>query len=368
MPPCPAGRPWLSSRTSGCAERWRQSGRLITVADTIDALGRLASYHRSQAAAAVIGVVGSNGKTTTKELTCAVLRGKSRGRTAVTGFNNRIGVPLTLLSVEPADEFVVVEIGTNHPGEVAALAQIARPDVGVVTSIGEEHLEILRRRLKGCRRRTLAAHAYSPPRSRGPERRLPRSPPGPPRQDLTVLSFGLEPGCDLSAGDIQLDGGMQRFKVNGRFPYTLPMIGTHNVSNAAGRHHRRPPLRHEARRNRRRTRDRRVAVDATGDPPPRVRHAHQRCLQRQPVKHEGRPRDSRTGADHRPPRPDPRRHAQNSAITPAAATKNSVTPPDNPAPPSSSPLARSPAPSPTVRQRPPARQSGRTPFRPSKPP
>jgi len=213
-------------------ERWRQSGRLITVADTIDALGRLASYHRSQTAASVIGVVGSNGKTTTKELTCSVLRSKKRGRAAAKSFNNHIGVPLTLLSVEPADEFVVVEIGTNHPGEISALAQIARPDVGVVTSIGEEHLEFFGdvskvadeelSLLPHIRRRGLAVlniACRDHPQARA-------------RQELTVLSFGLEPGCDLWAGDIQLDGGVQRFMVNGRFPYSVPSIGAHNVSNA----------------------------------------------------------------------------------------------------------------------------------------
>ena len=117
------------------------TARLIGVEDVLAALGRLAAYHRQQLSATVIAVGGSNGKTTTKSMIHHILAGRRTGRASPKSFNNAIGVPLTLLSAEAADEYLVVEIGTNAPGEVAALAALARPNIAVITSIGEEHLE-----------------------------------------------------------------------------------------------------------------------------------------------------------------------------------------------------------------------------------
>jgi UDP-N-acetylmuramoyl-tripeptide--D-alanyl-D-alanine ligase len=114
---------------------------VFLVDDTLVALGKLASAWRRAWGGPVIMVAGSNGKTTTKDIIRAAL---SRAMTvhATTGnLNNRIGVPLTLLAIPPACEIAVVEAGTNLPGEVAILRAIADPDISVVTSIGEEHLE-----------------------------------------------------------------------------------------------------------------------------------------------------------------------------------------------------------------------------------
>jgi len=122
-------------------------GPALVVDDTLAALQTLASAYRDRLAACgckVVAVAGSNGKTTTRHLIHAALTGPGSGLTGTQSpksFNNHIGVPLTLLAAGEGDDFVVVEVGTNHPGEVAALAAIARPDVGVITSIGEEHLE-----------------------------------------------------------------------------------------------------------------------------------------------------------------------------------------------------------------------------------
>jgi UDP-N-acetylmuramoyl-tripeptide--D-alanyl-D-alanine ligase len=213
------------------ARRGQEAGRLICVRDTVEALGRLAAYHRGQIAAQVVAVAGSNGKTTTKGLIEHVLRTRRRGRAAPRSFNNEIGVPLTLLSAEASDEFLVVEIGTNHPGEVAALAQLARPDAGVVTSIGEEHLEFFgdlprvadeeMSLLRGLRARGFAVVPFEY-----------RAHPAAQRADLTIVTFGPEPAADLRAGEARWDGGAQRFLVNGRFEYALPAMGAHNVGNA----------------------------------------------------------------------------------------------------------------------------------------
>lgn len=115
---------------------------VMRVEDTRRALGEIArSYRRTLVQAKVIAITGSSGKTTTKRLIHAALSTAMRGTSAVRSFNNDIGVPLTILSANPLDRFIVVEIGTNAPGEIAQLAAIAEPDIAVITSIGRSHLE-----------------------------------------------------------------------------------------------------------------------------------------------------------------------------------------------------------------------------------
>jgi UDP-N-acetylmuramoyl-tripeptide--D-alanyl-D-alanine ligase len=118
-------------------------GRLYPVEDTLLALGALARYRREYLAAPVVGITGSAGKTTTKDLTRAALAGARRVHATAGNLNNRVGMPLTLLAAPDDAEAVVLEMGTNEPGEIAALAAVARPDVGVVTTVGEAHLEQL---------------------------------------------------------------------------------------------------------------------------------------------------------------------------------------------------------------------------------
>lgn len=118
---------------------------ILAVPDTVTALQDLARAYRDElarGACKVIGVAGSNGKTTTRHLIHHVLThaGKN-GTQSPKSFNNHLGVPLTLLAARPTDDFVACEIGTNHPGEIDFLSAIARPDIAVITSIGEEHLE-----------------------------------------------------------------------------------------------------------------------------------------------------------------------------------------------------------------------------------
>jgi len=115
--------------------------RFILVPDTLKALQQLAAIHRGRVNAKIIGITGSNGKTTTKELIGNVL--SSTFKTVITrgNLNNHIGVPLTVLSLKEDTSFAVVEMGANHPGEIAALCRIARPDFGIITNIGKAHLE-----------------------------------------------------------------------------------------------------------------------------------------------------------------------------------------------------------------------------------
>lgn len=141
---------WPEARRRGAvaliAERSQARGRaadgaVIAVTDTRHALGRLAARYRSRFALPVVAVAGSNGKTTTKELLAAVLRQRFKTLWSEASFNNDIGVPLTLLKLERTHEMAVLELGTNHPGELAPLVRLVEPRLGVITGIGREHLE-----------------------------------------------------------------------------------------------------------------------------------------------------------------------------------------------------------------------------------
>ena len=116
----------------------RVPANVVRVKDTTKALGDLARWHRSRFDVPVVGVTGSCGKTTTKEMLKLVLA--SRVVASPASYNNDIGVPLTLLQMDRTTEAAIVEIGTNSPGEIANLAGIARPTVGVVTNVEEAHL------------------------------------------------------------------------------------------------------------------------------------------------------------------------------------------------------------------------------------
>ena len=115
--------------------------RIIPVDDTLSALQQLATFHRSKIKTKIIAVTGSNGKTTTKDLIYKVLSGKYKVCSTQGNLNNHIGVPLTILSIKSEDQFGVVEMGANHPGEIRNLCGIAQPGYGLITNIGRAHLE-----------------------------------------------------------------------------------------------------------------------------------------------------------------------------------------------------------------------------------
>lgn len=115
--------------------------RYIVVDDSLTALQQLANHHRRQFKCKVIGITGTNGKTTTKELMAAVLSRKYRVLFTMGNFNNHIGVPLTLLRLTAEHDLAVIEMGANHPGEIDLLARIAEPDFGIITNVGKAHLE-----------------------------------------------------------------------------------------------------------------------------------------------------------------------------------------------------------------------------------
>jgi UDP-N-acetylmuramoyl-tripeptide--D-alanyl-D-alanine ligase len=115
--------------------------RTLLVDDVLLSLQQLASDYRNKLRIPIIGITGSNGKTTTKELMAAALSARFITHATVGNLNNHIGVPITILTIKPETEIAVIEMGANHIGEIAALCKIARPTHGVITNIGKAHLE-----------------------------------------------------------------------------------------------------------------------------------------------------------------------------------------------------------------------------------
>ena len=113
----------------------------VLVPDTLQFLQQLANHHRRKLNIPILGITGTNGKTTTKELCHAVLSQKYNTIATKGNLNNHIGVPLTLLSMDASTEFGIVEMGANHPGEIKELCKIVEPDYGIITNIGYAHLE-----------------------------------------------------------------------------------------------------------------------------------------------------------------------------------------------------------------------------------
>ena len=109
--------------------------------DTLEALQRFAANYRQLLSVRTIGVTGSSGKTSTKELIAAVLRTRYKTKATEGNLNNHIGVPLTLIRLDEGDQYGVIEMGMNHPGEIAPLAKMTAPEIGVISSIGPAHIE-----------------------------------------------------------------------------------------------------------------------------------------------------------------------------------------------------------------------------------
>lgn len=211
----------------------------VCVADTGRALLKLAAaYRRELDTTRVIAVAGSNGKTTTTGLIASVLSSRLRGTSPKGSFNNAIGVPLTILSAQTGDQFLVCEVGTNAPGEIAMLAEIIEPDIAVLTSIGREHLEGLGS-IEGVAREEGSLLAYLRPGGlavvTGDTPLLSEFLAPAPH----VVTFGRATTADLRLTEFVHEaatpGGIpngSRFSVNGRWTYRTRLLGEHNALNA----------------------------------------------------------------------------------------------------------------------------------------
>ena len=121
--------------------QYKVDDRCIVVPDVLDTLQQLAAHHRQQLTIPFLGITGTNGKTTTKELVHAVLAKRYRTHATSGNFNNHLGVPLTLLAIPADAQIAIIEMGASHPGEIADLCRIADPDFGLITNVGRAHLE-----------------------------------------------------------------------------------------------------------------------------------------------------------------------------------------------------------------------------------
>lgn len=208
----------------------------VIVADTERALGDLASAVRAQRGARVIGITGSNGKTTVKTLTASIVK-RHDARTHVNpgNLNNEIGLPLTLLAMPADTAYAVLEMGAGKPGDIAYLAAIARPEIGLVNNIASAHLERMLSvdgiaQTKGAVYEALPADGVALINADDAFARYFTTLAGSRR----ILRFGFAAGSDVTAADVKLGERSQFTLVTpaGRTPVDLPLPGRHNVSNA----------------------------------------------------------------------------------------------------------------------------------------
>ncbi|MBM5813044.1 MAG: UDP-N-acetylmuramoyl-tripeptide--D-alanyl-D-alanine ligase, partial [Gammaproteobacteria bacterium] len=212
----------------------------VIVADTTVALGALAAAWRARFELPVIGVAGSNGKTTTRELLAAVLAGAGPVLATRGNLNNQVGVPLTLFGLGPQHRHAVIEIGANHPGEVAALARLVRPTIALVTNSGEEHLEGFGSRAGAARAEgelfaALGGSGSAVLNVDDPFGDLWREQAAGAR----ILGFGIDTPAEVSARGIataiEAGGFVTRFELvagSAAAPVRLRLAGRHNVMNA----------------------------------------------------------------------------------------------------------------------------------------
>jgi UDP-N-acetylmuramoyl-tripeptide--D-alanyl-D-alanine ligase len=206
---------------------------LVRVADARRAMGSLARMLRRRLRGKVIAVAGSNGKTSTKHLIHAALACRLTGTMSPKSFNNDIGVPLAIFPADEHQDYLVLELGTNHPGEIENLARMAEPDIAVITNCSAEHLEGLGD-LDGVRRENASILSGLKPDGTliyfGDDPRLADAVSGfgGPR-----MTFGFQPDNDLTAARLSLGLDGTRFSLNGGDAlYKAPMLGRHAALNA----------------------------------------------------------------------------------------------------------------------------------------
>lgn len=208
----------------------------LRVESSLKALQQLATYWRNQHHPRVIGITGSFGKTTTKELVAAVLARRFNTLRSRGSYNNEIGLPLTLLQLTSAHERVVLEMGMYDVGEIAELTQIARPHVGVVTSIGPVHLERAGSMDRIAKAKAELVEALPPDGTAILNYDDPLVRKMAKETDAQVLYYGLSPKADLWASAIEgmgLDGIRFRLHYGGEIIHLrVPLLGRHSVHTA----------------------------------------------------------------------------------------------------------------------------------------
>ena len=205
---------------------------VMSVRDTLTALGDVASAYRARFAMPFVAITGSNGKTTTKEMAAHVLWAKGKLVYPKKSFNNFIGVPLTLFDVMPEVHAVILEMGTSAPGEISRLCEIARPTTGCITNIGASHLESLKSIMgiaaaKGELLEAIAPGGLAILNADDEWCRRVRK-----LAKCNVITFGTMKDADIIATDIHEDAEGLSFITNEHVRIEVPVVGRHNVHNA----------------------------------------------------------------------------------------------------------------------------------------
>ncbi|REJ69029.1 MAG: UDP-N-acetylmuramoyl-tripeptide--D-alanyl-D-alanine ligase [Planctomycetota bacterium] len=211
-------------------EPWAGSFTL-NVPDTMLALWQLAAWHRNRFSGQVVGITGSVGKTTTREMVGAALMAAGRVAKSPENFNNHIGVPLSLLGAHAGDDYVVIELGANARGELDGLTRLAAPDVGVVTCVADAHLGTFGGWDKVLEAKRELLTALGPDNCAvvcGDDARLRRAAQACRAEAVT---FGRDAGCDIVAEEITTDCGRLQFRVD-QTHYKLPVWGRHHLGPA----------------------------------------------------------------------------------------------------------------------------------------
>jgi UDP-N-acetylmuramoyl-tripeptide--D-alanyl-D-alanine ligase len=201
--------------------------RVIRVDHTLMGLQRLAHWALKRWGGKVVGVTGSAGKTTTKDVIAAVLGARVRVGKTVGNFNNHVGLPLSVLRIPQEAEVAVLEYGMNHGGEIEALGKIARPDVAVVTNVGYAHIENFESidGIAAAKRELVEALGPAGHAVLNKDDERVRRFGGP-----NVITYGLSEGADVRATDVELTPDGVRFEVDG-VSFESPMQGRHAIRN-----------------------------------------------------------------------------------------------------------------------------------------
>ena len=219
------------------------AGPVIIVEDTLTALQQLASSYLQVSGARVVGITGSNGKTTTKDIVSSLLSQAYKVHKTQGNFNNHIGLPLTILSMEADTQIAVLEMGMSARGEIQILSQIAHPEATIVTNIGESHLEHLGSRQEIARAKLEILDGLTPGGLfvyNGDEPLIPLvlEEEGTVRPEgLQQITFGLEASNDFFPTGIMAGREGTIFTTNrygAEDVFSVPLLGRHNVSNALG--------------------------------------------------------------------------------------------------------------------------------------
>ena len=209
-------------------------GTIITVEDTVQALGDLANVWRKKLSAKVIGITGSNGKTTTKEMLAVLLSEKYKVQATVSNNNNHIGVPLTIFSCTEKHQVLIAETGTNHFGEIAYSAKILQPDFALITNIGASHLEYLKN-LRGVQNEKIALFDETKKNSGLVFINLDDKQLKPLVKNYNNISFGFNRKADIKASVVGYtkEGKTILLITNNKttLKCVCPLLGEHNAKN-----------------------------------------------------------------------------------------------------------------------------------------